>query len=344
MTLLQPHWLWWLPLALGTLLVALLSVWARRRSLARFFGSNTPRPWSIALSRPRAIFRALLATCAIAATLLALARPAYDPVPKPVQRNGRDVVFLIDVSKSMLANDLRPSRLERAKLAVADAFEAARGERIALIAFAGTPVVKCPLTTDFSFANLALDAISTDSVSRGGTAIGDAIRAAQALLTANDENETVSKDLGRYRDIVLLTDGEDHETQPLEAAAEAAALNIRIITIGLGSDLQGTQIVEKDTARTMTFEGKPVETRMDPDSLRKIAEATPGGRFYNVGTGSIELDSVYRRLMNESDRRSLESTPTMLYREAFQIPIAVAILCLLAELFIPEAARRRTAA
>ncbi|HPO93111.1 MAG TPA: VWA domain-containing protein [Phycisphaerales bacterium] len=331
MRFLEPLQLWWIA---GAPLVLLLGWWAFERSragLARFFGGADARsrPWAPHSSRARTLFRSVLVAASVACLGVGLARPAYNPKPQPVQRSGRDVVFLVDVSRSMLATDLRPSRLERAKLAVQDALEAAQGERVGVVAFAGSAVVKCPLTTDFAFARLAIDNLSPESVSRGGTAIGDAIRTAQTLLESDSRDATPGVDLSRYRDIVILTDGEDHETNPLEAAREAAKGNIRIITIGLGSDVAGAPVPAGRSV--LQYEGQVVKSRMNSDSLRQIAEATPGGRFFNVGTGSIELDSVYRRLMREAEQRSFESAPAMKYTEAFQAPLLAAFAFLVVE-------------
>lgn len=344
MKFLQPECLWWSPLALVLLAPGVTALWSRRRALIRFYGSASVRPWSPSISRVRAVARLVLVISAVLALLVALARPAYNPQPTPVQRSGRDVVFLVDVSRSMLAQDLRPSRLERAKLAVADALEAARGERVGIIAFAGSSVVKCPLTTDFAFARLALDGLSTDSVSRGGTAIGDGIRSALALLTANDPKDADPKTSGRYRDIIILTDGEDHQTDPLSAAKAAAEANIRVITVGLGSDLQGSTIPAPGAQRVLEYQGEAVSSRMNPDALRQVAEATPGGRFYNVGTGSIELDAVYRQLMRNADRRAMDVAPAMRYTEAFQWPLGLALLLLLAEPLVSDISRWRARA
>jgi Ca-activated chloride channel family protein len=241
--------------------------------------------------------------------------------------------------------------------------DAVEGERVGLIAFAGSAVVKSPLTTDLAFARMALDELSPDSVSRGGTAIGDAIRTAVTLLTSGDSSANTARSANndaRVRDIVILTDGEDHETDPMGAAREAGELGIRVICIGLGSDLQGAEIPLSATQPTapgarppravptpstsdavLEHDGERVRTRMNPDALRQIAEATPGGQFFNVGTGSIELDTVYRRLMREAEQRLYDATPAMTYTEAYQWPLLAGLLLVLVEPLIGTHARRR---
>jgi Ca-activated chloride channel family protein len=289
-------------------------------------------------SRGRAWVRGTLTLLGLGLIVLALARPAYDPKPRKVSRTGRDVVFVIDISRSMLAQDIRPNRLERAKLAVRDVLDVVEGDRIGVVAFAGTAAIKCPLTTDYAFARMALDDLSPDSILRGGTAIGSAIRTATELL-APEKDEAA--DQGRHRDIFLFTDGEDHETDPVEAAKDAAAKNIRIVTIGLGSESSGAPVPAPELSGPGTppsrggyieYEGQRVQSKLNPDSLRSIAEAgAPGGIFLNVGTGNIELDRVYQKLMQDAQRSKLEDTEAVKYTEAFQLLLAAAMAMLVME-------------
>lgn len=331
MTFLAPQYLALLALAPVVAAALLLALWLRRRAVRRFYGASAGRPWAPLPSAARGIIAAACWMLAVAGVSVALARPAHSPVPRKVERSGRDVVFVIDVSRSMLAQDLKPSRLERAKLMVGDVLDSAEGDRVGIIAFAGTPVVRCPMTTDYSFARMALDAISPDSVGRGGTAIGDAIRSALALLrTGQGENVPLAADL------YLLTDGEDHETRPIEAAQEAAAAGVRIVAIGLGSDTGAPVPVDPEAASFtgrspprdgfMQYGGERVQSRMNAAALRDIAEATPGGAFLDVGIGNLELDRVYRLLRRAGEKKQLEATESMRYTEVFQIPLAAAIL------------------
>jgi Ca-activated chloride channel family protein len=252
-------------------------------------------------------------------------------VPKPVERSGRDVVFVLDVSRSMLSQDLRPNRLERAKLAVRDVLEVVRGDRTGLVAFAGTAVVKCPLTTDYTFTRMALDELTPDSVSRGGTAIGDGIRAAISLMYP--EQRTTSD--GRSRTIFLITDGEDHESDPEAAADMAGKLGVRIVTIGLGSEVVGAPVPAAADERgrtpgTLKYSGKVVESRLNASVLKKVAEATPGGLFLNVGTGNVELDRVYAHVMRTQAAAAIGEDQPMVYTELFQwaLAAALALLCI----------------
>lgn len=336
MTLLAPSWLLGLIAipVLGLVLVA--AFWARRAAIRRFFGPSASRPWAVPTRPMFAAIRGGVLLTAIGLVSVALARPAYDPQPRKISRSGRDVVFLIDVSRSMLAEDIRPNRLERAKLAVRDVLDVVEGDRVGIIAFAGTAVLKCPLTTDYAFAGLALNELGPDAVARGGTAIGSAIRAATELLEPPSRgDQPVAAESARFRDVFIFTDGEDHETDPDEAARQAGEKGIRLITVGLGSELSGAPVPDTEGGKRtgyVEYQGQPVQSKLNPDSLRKIAEAgAPGGMFLNVGTGHVELDRVYRKLMRDAERRQLDDSTAVKYTELFQLVLAAAVLLLCIE-------------
>lgn len=331
MTLLGLEWLWLLFGVPAMVALMLWSAWRRDRAIGRFFGSRARRPWTGRPLPRRFWLRSALIVAAFAAVAAGLARPAHSPRPKPVQRPAREVVFVIDVSRSMLARDIRPNRLDRAKLAVSDAMETVRGERIGIVAFAGSAVVKCPLTTDVGFARLALDSLSPESVGRGGTAIGDGIRSALQLLGVDAESPPTDADEQVFRDIILITDGEDHETEPLAAADDAARAGVRIIAVGFGSELTGSTIPGVAGNAVQEYQGEPVTTRQDPRALEAIARKTPGGVFFNVGTGSIEMDRVYARLMQDRSRTQIDASPAMRWTESFQWFLGAALVCLCLE-------------
>lgn len=363
MTLLEPTRL----VALAIIPIAAILLLAaralRRSAVRRFFGPQSSRIGLLTVGRTANAVASIAFLVGMALVAVALARPAHDPKPQKVQRAGRDVVFIVDVSRSMLAEDIRPNRLERAKLAIRDVLDVVRGDRVGIVAFAGTPLVVCPLTTDYAFARLVLDELSPDSVTRGGTAIGDALRTATQLLTSASGDDAKSPDgqpapslsEARFRDVFLFTDGEDHESDPVKAAGVAGKSGIRITAIGLGSDSAGAAVPKpvapagtdprltrpRQSQEAMEYQGRPVVSKMDPDSLRQIAEAgAEGSRFLNVGTGHIELDRLYTRMMQDSERRRLESTETIKYSELFQYFLAAALTFLMLEPIL-QAFRRR---
>ena len=173
------HWLWLVPVLVGLLIFA-----ARRRQVAlqAFIDAGLLDRIRISVSPARRQAKAAMVLGGLVFLIFGLARPGWNPKAETIQRRGRDVVFLIDVSKSMLAEDLAPNRMERAKLAVQDAVDRLAGDRVGLVVFAGTSVVKCPLTLDYGFFRMMLEDVSTDSISRGGTLIGEQVIEASTLL------------------------------------------------------------------------------------------------------------------------------------------------------------------
>jgi Ca-activated chloride channel family protein len=322
------YWLWAIP-ALAAVYV--YAAWRRRLSLERFAEAHllaSINPWT---SQGRRRIKAVLVLGAFAFLVIALARPAWNPIPQTVRRQGRDVVFLLDVSRSMLAEDLAPNRLERAKLAIVDAVDRLQGDRVALVAFAGTAVVKCPLTLDYGFFRLALDDILPESVSRGGTMIGDAIRKTM--------DDVLKSQDAQFQDIVLITDGEDQESFAVEASRAAGARGIRLIAIGLGDENEGRRIPvtnERGERTFLTYQGQEVWSKLNADTLRSMVNATPGGRYLNVATGAIDLGDVYTKLIASAERRELEEQTTERYEEKFQVFLAVAFLLLCAEMVVRE--------
>ena len=323
----------WLAPALAGLVIYAVS---RRRAMLRRFVDAGLLPFAAAGASPaRQAIKGLMLALALGLAVVALARPQWGAQPEDIRRKGRDICFIIDVSRSMLAQDLAPSRLERAKLWMGDVLAAARSDRVAIVAFAGIPSVKCPLTHDYAFARMALDTISTDSVPRGGTLIGDAIRA--ALSEVFDDKDT------SFKDIILITDGEDQESLPVEAARAAGEAGVRIIAIGIGDENVGRPIPVSDPRtgerRLLTYNGETVLSKLDAVTLRLVAEATPGGRYFNVSTGSIELDKVYAALIRQAEQRELETTRAVRYTERFQLFLAAALALIALERLISE--RRR---
>ncbi len=323
--------LWVIPLLLGAYLYA---AHRRGRALERFAEADLLKQINTAVIAGRRRWKAALVLVAFGCAVVGLARPAWNPVAQEIERQGRDVVFLLDVSKSMLAEDLAPNRLERAKLAILDSIERLQGDRVALVAFAGTSVIKCPLTLDYGFFRMGLEDISPDSVSRGGTLIGDAIR--------KTLDEVFDKQAKEYKDIILITDGEDHESFPVEAAEEAGRQGARLLAIGLGDENQGRRIPITDAQGRKTFvkyQGQEVWTKLDAATLRQMVNATPGGRYLNVATGAIDLGDVYVKLIAGAEKTSLGSTTVERYEEKFQVFLGMAFLLLCLEVFVRDRKR-----
>jgi len=321
--------LWLLPLPAALFIYA-----ARKRRQAvealALGGGGMPlvarRPW----------WRPLLVIIGLIFLIIALARPAWNRKDVVIKRSGRDVVFMLDVSRSMLAEDLRPNRLTQAKMAIKDTIASLNGDRVALVTFAGNAVIKCPLTLDYGFFRLALDNITgPDAVSRGGTKLGDALR---TVL-----NQVFDDQAKQYKDIIILTDGGDHGSFPVEAAKKAGEMGIRLIIVGLGNDKEGSRIPVLDAQGHKSFlkyKGREVWSKLDAGVLRRMAMATPGGLYLPVATGTINLGQVYRQIMARSAKKELASHTHRQYEEKFQIFLGAALFCLLLEILI--AGRGRT--
>lgn len=326
------HLLWTIPVLAA---MALYAYHRRRRALGAIASAGLLKHINTSVSSARRWWKAAIVMLAAAAVVVALVRPGWNPKPKTIQRRGRDVVFVLDVSRSMMAEDLAPNRLDRAKLAVTDCIETLQGDRVGLVAFAGTAAVKCPLTLDYGFFRLMLEDVVTGSIARGGTMIGDAIR--KVVDEMFDDREK------KFKDIILITDGEDHDSFPLEAAEQAGARGVRIIAIGLGDENQGKRIPITDEHGNKTFlkyNGQEIWSVLDAKSLRAMAAATPGGKYLNVATGAIDLGNVYQELVASAEKKDLESRTIKHYEEKFQIFIAVAFAALALEMLIAERKKR----
>lgn len=322
----DPHWALALSLVPMAALVLIASAWSRRRALRRFASPEVLRD----IARPAGFIRVTLAAMfvlsALSAIGVALMRPQWDPSERTVTRTGRDVVFLIDVSRSMLAEDLVPNRLERVKFWVGDLISMLDGDRVGLVAFAGSAVVKCPLTLDYRFFELALHELDTQSVTRGGTLIGDAIR--KSLNEVFDQTE------GRFRDIILITDGEDHESYPVLAAEEAKRRGVRLIVLGVGDDGVGSTIPITDRrgrVQFLRYEGKEVRSRLDRTSLERIARASDSGVYLHVATKNIDLERVYQDLIASAPGSAIEETTVIEYQDKHQLFIGLALVMLVLE-------------
>jgi Ca-activated chloride channel family protein len=279
------------------------------------------------------VLRFLFMSSAIIAIVIGLARPQSDPREVEIESKGRDVVFLLDVSRSMLARDVAPNRLERAKLWINDLVDELHGDRVGLVAFAGSSTVVSPLTTDKLFFKLSLEELDTSSVAVGGTNIGDAIRRTMDLVFTNTDEASSG-----HRDIVLITDGEDQESLPVQAAQVAGDMGIRVIALGIGSR-DGTLVPADPNSPTRS--DQPVRSSLQSASLTQIAAATPGGVYLEVGTGTIDLAKVYKDLIAAADQKTIETTSTIQFQEQYMVVFAIALVLLLLEMLVLPTRERR---
>ncbi|MBI9107618.1 MAG: VWA domain-containing protein [Spirochaetales bacterium] len=309
----------WIPLAACAL--GIIGIMRAKKILTEFY----PRAFKVSPDyTPRRVMLLVLISAAMLLTVFAAARPSWSQSETTVSRKGRDVVFVIDVSRSMLAEDLYPNRLARAKLAVIDALSVIEGDRVALVAFAGTAVVKCPLTLDYSFFRQSIEQLSPDAVSVGGSMIGDALRKTLTDVLAGSS--------GGYRDIILITDGEDHESYPLKAAEMLGDRDVRLIAIGLGDEDTGKRIPVTDENGNkvfLTYKGQEVWSRLDAATLRQMVASTSGGRYLNVSTGAFDMGEIYFSLIKSQEARFIMEETSIEHEEDFQYFLAPAVILML---------------
>jgi Ca-activated chloride channel homolog len=267
----------------------------------------------------------LLQELAIVTGLIAIAGPRFGEQVEQIIPRGSDLYVLIDVSRSMLADDVVPSRLGRAKADVSSLLNRLEGERIGLIAFAGQAVVKCPLTVDYASFRRSLLELDPNSAPRGGTAIGDAIRKSLEVFVANSERDQA---------ILLITDGDDQQSYPLEAASAAAERKVTIFAVGLGDSERGARIPQKPNSGTyVEHQGEQVWSKLDSSLLQDIALKT-SGVYIPAGTRSYDLGELYTNYL-QGRKGDDSSQQTRIRRaERFQIFLGIALVALLLDLSI----------
>jgi Ca-activated chloride channel family protein len=334
----QPWAAWWAWLALGAAVLMVIGLRRRRRLLALVAASPLLARLAPNLDLSRAWIRAALAALALVALTLALMDPRWGMQVEQVQRRGLDAIFVLDVSRSMLAGDATPSRLERAKQFVIDASEALEGDRVGLVDFAGTATLRVPLTLNYAAFRQAVQNLEPKGATRGGSMLGEAIRMAANSFPAADKGA---------RAVIVLTDGEDMGSEPAKAAATALEeLGVRVFTVGIGDTRDGARIPLTGTdgqRRYLVHDGQEVWSKMNPDTLREIAQAG-GGAFVPAGTAQIDMAAVYRDSLAGLDRVDQESSLVKRQTPRFQWFAGAALLLLVAESLITDRSTRRFAA
>ncbi len=319
-------------LLLIPLFVALYWLLARtRRQAMQRFGDPAllERRLAVSASGAKRSGKFILLVLVFACLVLALANPQIGTRMEEVKQEGIDLFIALDVSFSMKAEDIKPNRLEKAKLQIRNLIDRLAGDRIGLVVFAGEAYTQFPLTTDYSGAKLFLDVVDVDAVPTPGTSIGAAIR---RTVESFDFNEPTSKAL------IIITDGENTEGEAFPAAEEAAKKDVRIYTIGLGSP-EGTPIpVYNASGQQVDFKrdrlGNIVVTKLDEVSLERIA-AIGNGAYYRGTNTQDELNEVYKAI-NALEKREFGTKRFTDYESRYQYPLLAGILLLLIELLISE--------
>ena len=317
------QYLWLLLLVpLMPLLYALVR-WLRKKRLSRLGDPALVKQLMPSWSGAKGWVRLVLFDLAFLFFVIGLARPQIGAKLQERETKGAEIMICLDVSNSMLARDYSPNRLERAKLAISRITDKLQDDRIGLIIFAGSSFVQLPITNDYVSAKMFLGSITTESVPVQGTAIGDAILTAARGFSAQSE---------KSRAIIVITDGENHEDDPVEAAKQAAELGIKVYTIGVGSlrgepiPLDGDLMKDKD--------GNIVVTRLDEGTLQKIADVG-GGAYVHAGNEEFGLNPIISdlRRMEEEHFKSMVFEE---YDEQYMYFFAVALVLLVIESLIGE--------
>ncbi|MCM8796517.1 MAG: VWA domain-containing protein [Candidatus Omnitrophica bacterium] len=323
----QAAQLFWLIIALTGFFLWVSS--RRKKALQRFADKNLLATLLASFDVRNYRLKQVLLIIVFSLIVFSLMRPQWGFKWQEIKRKGLDILVAVDVSKSMLAEDIKPSRLERTKLALADFVKHLKGDRIGLIAFAGSAFLQCPLTVDYSGFLLSVDALDINTIPKGGTSISSAIR--QAL-------ESYEGGLKKYKVLIIITDGEDHEGDAVKVAELAQKEGIKIFCIGIGTK-EGELIPVTDRDGNKAFlkdkSGAVVKSRLDEAALQKIA-LTTGGSYVRASTKEFGLELIYKEKLSQMEKRELESKMAKQYEERFQIPLTIVFFLLTIEFILSD--------
>ncbi|HKL37884.1 MAG TPA: VWA domain-containing protein [Bacteroidales bacterium] len=315
------------------ILLFAMGVYMRRRSLKRFGDFQVVSQLMPLVSKVRPLVKFILLLLALTSVIFALADPQFGSRLEKIQRKGVEMIIALDVSNSMLAEDIEPSRLERAKRAISQMIDRLHNDKIGLIVFAGEAYVQVPLTTDYSAVKMYLESITTDIVPRQGTAIGSAIDLAR---------KSFDPESGLDKALVVITDGENHQGNVGEAARRAREEGITLHAIGMGTS-QGAPIPIREQAGQTIYQkdqsGDVVISKLDAGTLKELASAGKGIylRASNARSGLNELfDEI-----SQMTRKEIESRVYTDYEHRFQYLIALALFFLFLDLLILERKNKR---
>jgi Ca-activated chloride channel family protein len=324
--------LYWL--VLGLLLLQVYARRAKRRDLGRFGHLPTVRKLVASASAALQVLKSTLFLVAVALLVFCLARPQWGARLEQVRRRGVDVIVALDTSLSMLAEDLKPNRLVRAKGEVASFLDKLGGDRVGLVAFAGTAFVQCPLTMDYGAAKLFLSAMDENLLPKPGTALAEAIRAAAKAFPKGERKHKV---------LVLITDGEDFGDDPIAAAKEAREQGVLIFAIGIGAG-SGQPIPLRDARGNLKGykkdrDGRVVTTRLNESVLERIA-LSGDGKYFRASAGELELSRIAEEI-SKMEKRELSSQLYSQYEDRYQVFLPLPLALLLVEATLSDRKRRR---
>lgn len=316
-------WLWLLAAVWG---LFIFSDWRRGLAIRRFGDEALVRRLIQSLDAGKRIFKRALVLFAALMMILALCQPHFRKKEITMERKGVDIMILLDVSHSMLAKDIAPTRLDKAKLELETLVEKLASDRIGIVAFAGDAFIQCPLTTDHSAVKLFISSVNPDLLPVPGTMIG---RALQVGIRAFMDTEK------EFKAMIFLTDGEDQGSDPMAQAKAAKEAGIKVFTIGIGTPAGGTLPSEFERgALKKDTRGNIVLSKLNEALLKKIAAET-GGTYYRASRGEIEIDDLTRRI-RQMTQKGLKKDKVFEYEENFQLFLLLALWALLLEMLLSE--------
>jgi Ca-activated chloride channel family protein len=330
----NPDYLYLLLLLPVMALLFIINEFRKRKARKRLGDMRFVETLMPELSDTRSIVKFILLLFAVLAGVIILSRPQFGSKIEDVKKQGVEVIIALDVSNSMLSEDIQPDRLTRAKQAISRLVDNLDNDKIGLIVFAGDAYTQIPITTDYVSAKMFLSTIGPDMVPKQGTAIGAAINLGMKSFSPGE---------GKSKAMIIITDGENHEDNPVTAAEEAGKAGIIIHTIGIGSTegvpvpvtLNGRKEYLKDV------DGNTVISKLDEDILKKIA-ASAEGSYVRASNTNIGLDQIFGDI-RKMKKQELESTQYTEYNDQFQIFAAIALFLLIADFIIMERKNRRLA-
>lgn len=325
-------WFWFLlVIPVMALLFVILQIW-KNRAQNKFADKKLLNKLSPDKSLFKSILKFFVWSLAIAFLIFGLVNPKIGTKLETVKRQGVDIVFAIDVSKSMLAEDIAPNRLEKSKQLVTQIINNLASDRIGIIAYAGKAFPQLPITTDYASAKMFLQSMNTDMLSSQGTAIDEAIQLARTYY--DDEEQT-------NRVLIIISDGEDHNDIAVDVAEAAAEEGIKIFTIGVG-ELKGGPIPIKRNGIVLNYKkdnnGETVITKLNEETLIEIAEE--GNGEYINGRNTNQVVETIGDILNKMDKKEFEAKEFAEYKDQFQWFLGFAIFFLFIDIFLLE---RKTA-
>ncbi len=328
---LMSAWLWLIP---AIVVFYIYSGKSREKALRRFASSRILPEIAGSFNPGRRKFRHIILSAAIALMVIALMRPQWGFKWQEVKRTGLDILIALDTSNSMLAEDVLPNRIDRAKLAIRDLVKKLHGDRVGLIGFSGAAFLQCPLTVDYNGFLLALNDMGVNSIPVGGTSLS------KAVYTAINSYEGGAQD---QKVLIVITDGEDLEGGLDTAIQAAKARKIKIFCVGIGTPA-GELIPITDNSGKMVFlkddRGNVVKTHLVEETLKKMAIET-GGMYVRASGAEFGLELIYEKKLSQLEKKDFKSRMEKQYFDRFQIPLALALLLIFIEPFVIERKKKK---